>query len=67
MKSAIIWYNTFTTTLKDMGFKLHPYDPCVANLEVEGSQCTIAWYVDDYKISHKNGHVVTRIIQAIEG
>ena len=38
LKSAIIWYETFVTTLKDLGFKLNPYDPCIANLEVNGNQ-----------------------------
>ena len=31
MKSAIIWYNTFSTTLKDLGFRINPYDPCITN------------------------------------
>ena len=44
MKSAIIWYNTFVRTLKGLGFKLNPYDPCVANLTVDGSTLTIAWH-----------------------
>ena len=41
--------------LMDMGFKLNPYDPCVANKLVKGSQMTIAWYVDDLRISHAKG------------
>ena len=59
MKSAIIWYETFVTTLKGLGFKLNPYDPGVANLKVNGKQLTIAWYVDDTKISPENPRVVT--------
>jgi hypothetical protein len=66
MKSAIIWYNTFTTTLKDLGFRLNPYDPCIANKMINGHQCTIAWYVDDNKISHRDPKVVDSIIAAIE-
>ena len=49
-----------------MGFKINPYDPCVANKMIEGTMCTIAWYVDDNKISHKNPKVVDSIIEAIE-
>ena len=33
---------------------------------IEGKQCTVAWYVDDNKISHVDKTVVTRIIGAIE-
>ena len=45
-----------------MGFKINPYDPCVANKMIEGSLCVIAWCVDDNKISHKNPKVVDDII-----
>ena len=33
---------------------------------IEGSQCTIAWYVDDTKISHIKANVVTMVIERIE-
>ena len=41
-----------------MGFKLNPYDRCVANKEINGKQCTIIWYVDDLKISHKSYNMI---------
>jgi hypothetical protein len=66
MKSAIIWYETFCGTLKDLGFKLNPYDPCVANKLVNGKQLTIAWFVDDTKISHVDSKVVDWLIEEIE-
>ena len=35
-------------SLKGMTFVLNPYDPCcIANCEIEGTQCTVAWYVDE--------------------
>ena len=49
-----------------MGFVLNPYDPCITNCMIEGSQCTVAWYVDDNKISHANPAIVTAIIEKIE-
>jgi hypothetical protein len=67
VKSALLWYDLFYNHLKDMGFVLNPYDSCVANCMIDGKQCTIAWYVDDTKISHVNPDVVTRIIEQIEG
>ena len=66
MKSALLWYQMLKGKLEKMGFKLNPYDPCVANMDVEGSQCTICWYVDDVKISHKNKHVVDEVIERLE-
>ena len=66
VKSALLWYNLFVTKLKKMGFVLNEYDPCIANCMIDGSQCTIAWYVDDNKISHKDPAVVTRMINIIE-
>jgi hypothetical protein len=66
VRSALLWYELFSGTLKGMGFELNPYDPCVANKMIEGSQCTIAWYVDDNKISHVKSSVVTTVIAQIE-
>ena len=64
--SALLWYETFVTQLEVMGFELNPYDPCVANKVINGSQCTVCWYVDDTKISHKDKKVVQDIINTIE-
>lgn len=66
IKSALLWYELFVTTLQKVGFELNPYDACVANKMIEGKQCTIAWYVDDNKISHMSPAVVTKIIKYIE-
>jgi hypothetical protein len=49
-----------------MGFKLNPYDLCVANSQIKGKQCTIAWYVDHNIILHVDDTVVTDIIEKIE-
>jgi hypothetical protein len=50
-----------------MGFELNPYDTCVAKKMVDEKQCTIAWYLDDNKISHADPKVVTGVIGKIEG
>ena len=64
--SALLWYQTFVGVLMDLGFTLNEYDACVANLEVEGSQCTVCWYVDDNKISHKSPKIVDWVIKELE-
>ena len=62
IKSALLWYKLFTSTLEQMGFVLNPYDPCVANKMINGKQCTICWYVDDLKVSHMEKDVVSDIM-----
>ena len=62
----MLWYELFSGTLKDMGFMLNPYDPCVANAMIDGKQCIIAWYVDDLKVSHMQKRVVMDILKKIE-
>lgn len=66
VQSALLWYDLYSTTLIKMGFKLNPYDLCVANANIQGKQCTICWYVDDNKISHINPKVVDDVIAKIE-
>ena len=66
VKSALLWYELFSSTLLQMGFTLNPYDQCVANCKIGGKQCTIGWYVDDTKISHEDPAVVTTIIEQLE-
>ena len=34
---------------------------------INGEQCTILWYVDDNKISHKDPKVVTEVIDIMQG
>jgi hypothetical protein len=66
VQSALLWYELYSNTLKDMGFELNPYDLCVANANIDGKQCTILWYVDDNKISHADPKVVDKVIKKIE-
>ena len=46
--------------------EINPYDRCVANKVIDGKQCTIVWYVDDNKVSHKDKKVVTRVIDLMK-
>ena len=65
-RSALLWYNMYTETLKDMGFELNPYDMCVANAVIDGKQCTIVWNFDNCKISHVDAKVVDKVIAKIK-
>ena len=67
MKAALLfWKDLSEFIVKEMGFELNKYDPCVANKEIEGSQCTITWHVDDLKISHANAEVVKDLVRKLE-
>ena len=60
MQSALLWYQMFKEKLEKMGFVVNEYDPCVANKEVRGKQCTIVWYVDDSKVLYAEEEVVDK-------
>ena len=66
VQSALLWYELYSSTLQDIGFEINPYDLCVANAMIDGSQCTICWYVDDNKISHVKPAVIDEVISKIE-
>lgn len=66
IESALLWYELYVSVLKDMGFEINPYDMCVANKTINGKQCTIAWYVDNNKVSHVEQKVVDDVISKIE-
>ena len=34
VKSALLWYQLFSTMLVDMGFELNPYDLCVVSIYI---------------------------------
>ena len=53
LQAALLWYKKFKNDLEEQGFKFNPYDPCVANRMIKGSQHTILFHVDDLKCSHK--------------
>jgi hypothetical protein len=65
MKSALLFYCKLVADLKLLGYKINPYDPCVANKMINGQQMTICWYVDDLFIGHANPKVVTNLLNGL--
>jgi len=48
MRASLLFYRKLRKELEDFGFMVNPYDPCVANKDVEdGKQLTVIWHVDD--------------------
>ncbi len=60
--SALLFYLKLVADLEGQGFQLNPYDPCVANKIVNGTQMTMTFHVDDIKISHVDHWEVSRRI-----
>ena len=65
LRGALLYYQRFRADIEKLGFEVNPYDPCVANMELDGSQCTLVWHVDDIKASHKNPKVLDRVIMML--
>jgi hypothetical protein len=66
MKSALQFNMKLVSELQEMGFEINPYDPCVANKMVNGTQMTIIWdIVDDLIISHLSQDEITKVVQQI--
>ena len=65
LRAAYLFWEDLTKELQKIGFKVNPYDPCVANMMIDGFQCTVLWHVNDLKILHKHRSVVTKVIDLI--
>ena len=63
MVASLLYYEKFTKSLKDHGYKVNPYDACVWNKSIGGKQCTICFHVDNCKISHVLEKVVDDMIE----
>ena len=62
LRSALLFYKKLRGDLEKMGFEVNPYNPCVANKMINGSQMTVTWHVNDLKISHKESTGVKKFI-----
>ena len=60
LKSDRLFNEHLKKILRRMDFILNPYDDCVANKNIKGTQCTISWHVNDPKVSHKEERVLNR-------
>ena len=63
IKSPLLFYRKLRKDLENIGFKVNPYDICVANKIVNGKQITVLWHVDDLKVSHVDAVIVDDFIE----
>jgi hypothetical protein len=66
VRAARLFWEKLSGVLLEWGFKPNEYDPCVMNKMVEGKQLTVAWHVDDLKVSHVDSKVVDKFIEDME-
>ena len=62
LRAALLFWRHLSKKLVDWGFSINPYDWCVANKLIQGSQCTIVGHIDDLKISHIDSGAVDKVI-----
>jgi hypothetical protein len=61
IKSPLLFHRKLRNDLESTDFKMNPYDICVASKLVDGKQLTVAFHVDDRKVSHVEAKVVEQI------
>ena len=62
MIASVLFYKKLVASLKLNGFRLNPYNPCVANTVIESVVLMICFHVEDCKISHRSSLVVNDMI-----
>ena len=65
LRSALLFYKKLRGDLEKMGFDVNPYELCVANKTINGSQMTMTWHADDLKMSHKESEEVMKFIHEL--
>ncbi len=61
--AALLYYKKFVKRLTKRGYKINPFDGCVANKTVKEKQIMICFHVDDCKISHESSKVINETIE----
>jgi hypothetical protein len=63
MRASLLFYRKLRLELEAYGFKVNPYDPCVANLESPGGkQLTVIWHVDNLMAMCKEIFKLTKFL-----
>ena len=64
--ARLFWEKLQAKLVNDWGFTPNRYDSCVVNKEVNGKQLTVAWHVDDLKVSHQDEAALDEFIAMME-
>jgi len=61
MRASLLFYRKLRNEFEAWGFRINPYDPCVANKMTEGDkQLTVVWHVDDLMTSCEDDFELTK-------
>ena len=66
LKSARLFWEHLSTYFSKLGFTQNQYNLGVANKCIDRDICTVAWHVDDLKVSHKSKETVSKVISDLE-
>jgi hypothetical protein len=66
INSALLFYRKLISELKGMGFEINPYDPCVVNKMINGSQMTVRWHMYDLMISHTSNEAISQFLRVLK-
>ena len=64
--ARLFWEKLQAKLVNEWGFTPNRYDSCVVNKMVGGRQLTVAWHVDDLKISHEEEDALDEFIGMME-
>jgi hypothetical protein len=67
LQAALLFWKNLSKKLIAWGFKINPYNWCVANKIIDSKQCTVLWHVDGIKVSHVDTPVIDRVLELFEG
>jgi len=65
LQVVLLFWKLLSSTLVSWGFTIKPYNQCLANTQINGKQCAIAWHVDTLKISHVSKDIIEDIIRCL--
>jgi len=65
LSASLLFWKDLSGHLLEEGFVANPYDSCVVNKDVNGSQCTVLWHVDDLKLSHVDAEVTEGVLDRL--
>jgi hypothetical protein len=66
LQAALLFWEDLSGYLISEGFELsNPYDNCITNKQIKGSQCTVLWHIDDLKMSHASQEVLEDLIERL--
>jgi hypothetical protein len=62
MLASLLFYRKLRKEIKEYGFKVNPYNPCVANMMTKyGKQLTVIWHVYNLMASGEDNFELTKL------